>query len=301
MFANRSRASLALQIARAAVPPAALGVLVLVVSACEAQNRTATRATAPEAASLTSETDDGTYFGPSVPLNPGAARTYVMIERGVPTEIGVELNEGALKGLPTTGEQDGHHNMQHMMETAWDLPLPSQAATTAYKSVYFGWMPFGHKPPYDRPHFDFHFYVVPTADRLAIDRADPQYLDKAVTLPSQEYWPARYLPLNILLPTAPIDSLAVPKMGLHWLDLASPELNGAEFRYTLFYGSWNGRIIFDEPMITKAVLESRESVNVTLPPAARYASEGLRAGGYRVYYDESTDRHRVALTQLASR
>jgi len=44
-------------------------------------------------------------------------------------------------------------------------------------------------------------------------------------------------------------------MGLHWLDIASPELNGAEFRYTLFYGSWDGRIIFDEPMITKALLE----------------------------------------------
>jgi len=90
-------------------------------------------------------------------------------------------------------------------------------------------------------------------------------------------------------------------MGLHWLDIASPELNGAEFRYTLFYGSWDGRIIFDEPMITKALLESRETVDVTLPPAARYASEGLRAGGYRVYFNEGTDRHRVALTQLAER
>jgi hypothetical protein len=90
-------------------------------------------------------------------------------------------------------------------------------------------------------------------------------------------------------------------MGLHWLDVAAPELHGAEFRYTLFYGSWNGRIIFDEPMITKSVLESRESVDVTLPPASRYASEGLRAGGYRVYYDEASDRHRVALTQLGNR
>ena len=57
-------------------------------------------------------------------------------------------------------------------------------------------------------------------------------------------------------------------MGLHWLDIGAPELNGGEFRYTLYYGSWNGRIIFDEPMITKAVLESRETVDVTLPPRA---------------------------------
>jgi hypothetical protein len=95
--------------------------------------------------------------------------------------------------------------------------------------------------------------------------------------------------------------VTAPAMGLHWLDVAAPELHGAEFRYTLFYGSWNGRIIFDEPMITKAVLESRETVDVTLPPAARYASDGLRAGGYRVYYNDASDRHRVALTQLAER
>jgi len=300
MFSHRPRAATALQIGRAAVPAAALVALVLVVNACEQQNRSASRLTAPEAASLAASTEDGTYFGATVTLNPGTARTYVTIQNGTPIELGVELNEGALQGLPTTGEHDGHNNMQHMMENAWDLPLPPQAGSTAYKSVYFGWMPMGHSAPYDRPHFDFHFYVVPTADRLAIDQADPEWAQKSANLPSQEYWPARYFPLNLLV-GVPAGAVTVPKMGLHWLDVAAPELNGAEFRYTLFYGSWNGKIIFDEPMITKAVLESRETVDVTLPPAARYASEGLRAGGYRVYFDEATNRHRVALTQLTER
>ena len=300
MFSRSSRAGMALQIARAAIPATALGVLVLVVNACEEQNRSASRLTAPEAASLVASTEDGTYFGPTVSLSPGTARTYVTITNGTPTELGVELTEGALKGLPTTGEHDGHNNMQHVMEKAWDLPLPPQAGATAYKSVYFDWMPAGHQAPYDRPHFDFHFYVVPTADRLAIDQSDPEWEQKSASLPSQEYWPARYVPLNLLV-NVPASAVTVPKMGLHWLDLAAPELNGGEFRYTLFYGSWNGQIIFDEPMITKALLESRETVDVTLPPAARYASEGLRAGGYRVYYDQATDRHRVALTQLAAR
>ena len=297
MFSNRSRADLALQLARAAVPAAALGVLVLVINACEEQNRTVSRVTAPDAAVLAAGTRDGTYFGPTVTLKPGIARTYVTISKGTPTEIGVELNEGALQGLPMTGGGDGHNSMQHMMEATWDLPLPPQAGATAYKSVYFGWMPMGHGAPYDRPHFDFHFYVVPTADRLAIDQSDPAWAQKAASLPSQEFWPARYVPLNLLV-NAPAAAVTVPKMGLHWLDTAAPELHGAEFRYTLFYGSWNGRIIFDEPMITKAVLESRETVDVALPPAERYASEGLRAGGYRVYFDQATQRHRVALTRL---
>jgi len=299
MLSNRFWARLPLHIARATIPGAAIATF-FVVNACSDQNPAA-RPTEPVVASFaTNAPDAGTYFGKVVPVGPGNARTYVTIQNGSPVEIGVELNEGAIKGLPTAGEHDGHNNTHHMMENAWDLPLPPQAGGTAYKSVYIGWMPTGHGAPYNRPHFDFHFYVVPTSERLAIDPSDPQWAEKAGNLPSQEYWPQRYFPLNLLIPVS-ADSATVPQMGLHWLDIGAPELNGGEFRYTLYYGSWNGRIIFDEPMITKAVLESRETVDVTLPPAARYASEGVRAGGYRVYFNEATDRHRVALSQLAER
>jgi hypothetical protein len=297
MFVQKFRASSPFRIIRAAVPAAVIAMIGLAINACGEQDPATSRVTAPDAAAAVVNPASGTFYGATVALGPGNARTYVTIENGIPTELGVELNEGALQGLPTAGEHDGHNNMQHMMESAWDLPLPAQAVATAYKSVYFGWMPMGHGAPYDRPHFDFHFYVVPTAERLAIDVADAQWAQKAAALPSQEYWPARYFPLNLLI-NKPAAEVTVPGMGLHWLDVAAPELHGAEFRYTLFYGSWNGRIIFDEPMITKAVLESRESIDVTLPPAARYASEGFRAGGYRVYFDQTTQRHRVALTQL---
>ena len=47
-------------------------------------------------------------------------------------------------------------------------------------------------------------------------------------------------------------------MGVHWID---PEVAGVrrarQFTQTFIYGSWNGRLIFAEPMITKALLESR--------------------------------------------
>lgn len=300
MISQAFRARVALQIARVAIPGAIVGT-VSFVNACTDQDRSPTRPSgAPMSALVASGVEDATYYGKVVPVGPGNARTYVVVNQGAPVEIGVELNAGALAGLPTAGAHDGHNNTHHQMTDAWDLPLPAEAGATAYKSVNIGWMPAGHEPPYNRPHFDFHFYVVSTEERLAIDPADPEWAQKASALPSQEYWPARYFPLNLLV-NKPASAVTVPGMGLHWLDVASPELNGGEFRNTLFYGSWNGRIIFDEPMITKALLESRETVDVTLPPAARYASEGLRAGGYRVYFDEATQRHRVALTQLANR
>ena len=300
MFSNTFRAHRALEIARLAAPAAALGALVLVVNACGEQDRPVARAVAPDAAFAASGLDDGMYFGRTVPLGPGIARTYVRIEGGAPVELGVELNKGALEGLPTAGEHDGHNNEHHMETNSWDLPLPAEAGATAYQSVNIGWMPNGHEAPYNRPHLDFHFYVIPTAERLAIDPSDPAWAQKAGSMPAPQFWPARYFPLNLLV-NKPAPAVTVPAMGLHWLDVASPELHGAEFRYTLFYGSWNGAIIFDEPMITKQVLESRETVDVTLPPAGDYATEGYRAGGYRVYFDEASQRHRVALTQLQQR
>ena len=296
MFSNMSRAVSALKLASVA---AVAATIVAAASACGDQSRT----TAPRGASRTlSATPNGTYFGAPVQLAPGIARTYLKIENGAPVELGVEMDEVALLGRPSTGGGHGGHTVHNMRDNMFELPLPAEAGITAYKSVNIDWMANGHKPPYDRPHFDFHFYVIPTAERLAIDPADPQWAQKAGNYPPPEYWPARYYPLSILVNEAPA-AVTVPQMGLHWLDVAAPELppnGGAEFSHTLFYGSWNGAIIFDEPMITKKLLESRATVEVALPPAAKYSTTGYRAHGYRVYFDEASQRHRVALVQLAT-
>jgi hypothetical protein len=293
MNSTMLRAMPALKLATGTVVAA---TVLVIANACSEMSRPL----APRAASRSvGAAATGTYYGTTVPVGPGIARTYVKIESGAPVEVGIEMNKGALEGLPTDGGHDGHNDMEHRKEDMFELPLPAEAGATAYKSVNLGWMPFGHPGgAYARPHFDFHFYVIPTADRLAIDRADPQFAQKAASLPAPDFWPTRYYPLSILINQPPA-ALTVPGMGLHWLDVASPELHGAEFTNTFFYGSWNGAIIFDEPMITKALLESRTSVDVDLPPAAKYSTTGFRAHGYRVYFDEASQRHRVALVKLA--
>ena len=43
----------------------------------------------------------------------------------------------------------------------------------------------------------------------------------------------------------------VPMMGGHWVDPKAPELNGQVFTKTFLYGSYNGKMIHFEPMITK--------------------------------------------------
>ena len=56
-------------------------------------------------------------------------------------------------------------------------------------------------------------------------------------------------------------------MGVHWIDVRSPELQGLlgkperakPFTATFIHGAWNGKFIFDEPMVTRAHLLAKKS------------------------------------------
>jgi len=232
----------------------------------------------------------GTFFGPVTVVASGSGRAYVILDAsGAPTNLGVALTASAMANLPNDAAE-------------YVFALPSQAGSTPFKHAAINWAPQGHPPPmiYTVPHFDFHFYTISEAERLAIDPADPQWATKVGSFPAPQFWPERFYPLSLLM-GVPADAVGVPLMGMHWLGVAAPELHGAEFTETFFYGSWDGALIFAEPMITKKTLESRVSVDKTLPEAPVYAPAGMHAGGYRVYYDAERDRHRVALTQFIER
>jgi hypothetical protein len=99
---------------------------------------------------------------------------------------------------------------------------------------------------------------------------------------------------------------AVPKMGLHWVDTNSPELppRNQPFTATFIIGSWGGKVIFDEPMITRDfILAHRDSIaggtTIPVPASARYAPAGFYMDSYRVSFDRSAGEYRVALTGLA--
>jgi hypothetical protein len=59
---------------------------------------------------------------------------------------------------------------------------------------------------------------------------------------------------------------SVPKMGLHWTDTNSPELppRNQPFTATFIIGSCDGKVIFDEPMITRAfILAQRDAATAS--------------------------------------
>lgn len=238
-----------------------------------------------------------TVYGPSLQLGQGTARTYVTMRGGAPTEIGVALSEKALTGLPDAGTGTDPHAMMH----EYLLTLPAEASATAFKFVELDWNPMGHEPDgvYTVPHFDFHFYTIPVEQRNEIVPTNPQWAAHAANLPAAAFTPPGYLAASALM-GAPPEVAAVPRMGMHWLDPQSEELHGKPFRRTFIYGSWAGKLIFAEPMITKAYLESKQEFSGPLAVPQRSADSGLRATTQRIYWHAPASEYRVALGGLAA-
>ncbi|HEY9228770.1 MAG TPA: DUF5602 domain-containing protein [Gemmatimonadaceae bacterium] len=257
-------------------------------------------------------------YGPAQTIGNGTVRTYIVLDdqdNRIPREVGVALSESAMETLPaavTAGM--GHENMPMMNMHMFELALPA-GNPTQYKFVQFDWNPVGHEPAgvYDAPHFDFHFYTISAAEKNAIVPTDPQYATKAAKYPAEEFRAPFYI--DAATPAqAPPAAVTVPQMGLHWLDIRSPELQGMAghpenfkpFTKTYIYGSWDGQFIFDEPMITQAYLLAKktatdsavrdEIIPVSTPKKRQIA--GFFPEAYRITYDAKAKEYRVAVTQL---
>lgn len=240
-------------------------------------------------------------YGTALTVGNGKARAYVVTDSrnsNTPVEIGVAIDSAAMEGLPAT------MSMAH-------LPLPANAPAP-YTFVMLDWNPQGHEPgpAYGVPHFDFHFYTTPEADVMAIVPGTPAWVSGANAWPADV--PAYYAP-----PTPPgqAHNGAVPQMGLHWVDIRSPELqtvlpnppavpaNYKPFTTTFIYGSWNGRFTFLEPMITRQYLLTRPNDDIAIPspanPAVSFGKNGWYPSRYKISYDTQAKEYRIALSALA--
>ena len=250
-------------------------------------------------------------YGEPVELGKGQVRTYLTMDTsGEPAEIGVAFSEMALEGLPAAGT--GHHG-GHAMPHTFVIDLPSEVAPFRY--VELNWNPAGHEPEgvyQDMPHFDFHFWTAAKAVRESIMPEDPAYAAKAENVPAPEYIPE----FNAALapPGATLADVAVPMMGVHWIDLRSHELQGLlghpenfkPFTSTFIHGSWDGKLVFWEPMITRAHIVAKKTATeatvrdeiIPVPTPKAYQTAGYYPKAYRITWDEEAREYRIALTNL---
>jgi hypothetical protein len=265
-----------------------LASIVLVVSGCGAGAEAGANALAAFSPEV--------RYGPTVEVAGGMVRSYVKVEGDRVVELGVAVDAGVLPALPASHDPGGIVTPDGHSVFISELPLPENHGTP-FDHATLDWIPAGHEPPgvYDVPHFDVHFYTISSAERKAIVPTGPEFGEKAARHPAPEYIPTGYVD-----PGMP----PVPQMGVHWVDPSSPELRpeGAEpFTRTFIYGSWDGRMIFVEPMVALSWLKTRPDETIPVATAERYYPSGLWPGAYRVYFDADTDQYRVALTDLRER
>lgn len=173
------------------------------------------------------------------------------------------------------------------------IPLPEVVRTSAgFNVLTVYWEAHGHPPaPFLAPHFDFHFYNIPSGDVTAIDCADS-------TKPGR--LAARYELPDVPIPDmGTLVGLCVPGMGMHSLP-ASDLHSATTFQKSMVLGYYHARPIFVEPMITRATLLERRSFTLDVPNVPDEPA-GVRApAGFRAEYDRGTQSYRFVFSGLAT-
>lgn len=216
-------------------------------------------------------------WGPATSMGNASVRTFIETDQGKPISVGVAFPKAAMDGLS-----------EHAPEV-FVVELPTEMAMPPYNHVMLDWMPHGHDPDsiYGRPHFDFHFYMMSSADRQKITCLGD---DAAICTkqPAPELIPPFYAPTPE----------GVPQMGWHWVDLRSPEYNGQPFTSTLIYGFYDGKMNFVEPMITREFILATNWFASLIPSPEKVLISGYYPTAYSLTYDAIQDLYFVKLMNL---
>ena len=236
------------------------------------------------AAILTAPATAATLQGKPVKVGNGTARLVVETDaKGAPQSIAISLSEDALEGLPADLNKKA-------ADGAWEYALAMpKGVKTGYTGVMIDWNPHGHPPAhvYTVPHFDFHFYTIPAATVEKINFTGPK--DPAIAVSDKKLIAPDY---------QVIPDTAVNGMGVHAIDMTAPELHGKPFTATFIYGYDKGKLIFLEPMVTRAFLESKPDTTMTVKTPARYSAPGYYPTTYGVHYDAASGHYMIALGGL---
>lgn len=206
---------------------------------------------------------DTSHFGT------GEVSTYVEVNgAGQLSSVGVRLSASSFDALPATpdgtapcfdvngnGEEDRQTECFMMLRRDLDLPEAVAGDVEPFGYVQFNYNPHGHPPPappvYAEPHFDFHFYLVGLEDVSEIRTGtcgffiDCEAFERARIPVPDMYMPPGYIEVGA----------AAGEEGNHLLLSTAPELSDppAQFTQTFIFGSYDGHIIFYEPMVAAAL------------------------------------------------
>jgi hypothetical protein len=223
--------------------------------------------------------------------------------------------------LPDNVHQKHDMGSPGKMRKNYNIRFPEKVRSTT-PFDHMGWFANaqGHAPlgVFDVPHVDVHFFTITVEDRKAISGQldDPKLL---------AYPPAGFLPADFCLPTVPpplpppcktipdLTATDIPgsndsEQGLHWVDQFAPELRGEPFRQIFIFGSYDGKVDFWEPMITKQFFEDvrsfltdlqstghKVSLTFDIKQPAQFLKMSYYPTQYTVHYDADLKEFSVSL------
>lgn len=225
------------------------------------------------------------FKGPVMSLGDGTVRSWIsMNSDGFPMEIGIDMSLDALENLPMHAEEH---------ELVLRLHNHAQAATP-FDHIVINWNPEGHPPTgvFTVPHFDFHFYMMPLAERMQIPAWSPTTDAAFNNYPPEGYMPTTYF-------TPPGAGTAEPRMGKHWLPVNLGEY--LPFSKIMILGSYDGEVNFVEPMVTLEHLLTGTDSSDAYPQPASFAAAGNYPTKYNIYHNTQTGHIYITLSDFVAR
>jgi hypothetical protein len=215
----------------------------------------------------------------------GQVCTWARMQGDSVLAVGVTVPVAAIDSAPA---EEGPMAWPPVAAAALQVPESAQQQSGLTHFTMF-WEATGHPPaPYLTPHFDFHFYTIPSAERTAIDCADttkPAALAAGYALPDVTLPP----PMAKMIGVSTLVGICVPRMGMHSL-LSSELASDTPFRGSLVIGYYAGKPIFVEPMITRAMLDEKHSFDLPIP--AIPGMTGNHPGTFHAEYDAQRNVYR---------
>ncbi len=157
----------------------------------------------------------------------------------------------------------------------------------------FYWEGDGHPPgAFMTPHFDFHFYTVPPSEVATMDCKD---LSKPTALPASFALPDIPLPPDMAKMTGvpTLVGLCVPGMGMHAILTSEIERKDA-FEGSMVIGYYKGKLVFIEPMISKATMMKKASFDLPVPDLPGFT--GAHPTKFHAEYDAAGNAYRFIFT-----
>ncbi|MBP2282824.1 hypothetical protein H4V97_001142 [Flavobacterium sp. CG_23.5] len=246
------------------------------------------------------------FKGPKVAVGNDSVRSWISVRKdtGLPNEIGIEMSPGALTGLPDYAPGVEGPTIV--------LPLHIKAKQlTPFKHIVLNWQNHGHgggptNTEFNSPHFDFHFYTISNEERLAIPDwcscpADAAFNIYPPTTTSTTNSPVTittggYMPLGYATP--PGQGAVYGQMGKHWLPIP---FNYLPFTKVMVYGTYDGKIVFVEPMVTREYLSANPDFSAAYSQPKLFEKAGNYPSRYNIYRDSKTGNIKITLSDFLAR